>query len=514
MDNGSCQPPELASRWRFHLLEEVGRGTSGTVWKARDERTDNLVAVKIARDELAAQTIADEAETLLLVDSPFIPTVIDLGRVPGDVEGVAPGSAYVALRWVPGVRLDPPSIPSDRRNAVAMAVARDVGAALDDLHQAGMAHGDVKPDNILVSTEEGSVRAVLVDLGYATELGREGMVGATLRYAPPELGLGRRSAAHDLYGLGVCLSEVIEPRIAQAEDPIEEIWSRRLPSPWGAWTRALTASQPSARPPASWIRSVAEPGAPRARGGGSRVRASYLRIRRWELERARSARRCELRGDVAPWLGEAVAVMRSAHELRGGEVDGCGTLSVSPLESAGRKRWLVALVGLSATAWSLPPSLTEIPEHKLVSVLDRLESQLDPASWTLRDVLRAVEDDFSNQVRGRDETWTDLVDLAIGLVRRPVDPSVVERAETLVSRGVLPVRHRLLLAESVRGTGNMGRAYAALDGCSDLASEALRSDLLRRMGKLDEALTLASRLARGSSNGRDGSRHVERAAAV
>lgn len=516
MKKGFRQPSELASPWRFDLQAEVGRGTSGTVWRARDQRTGNLVAVKVAHDEAAAQTIANEAETLLLVDSAFIPSVIDLGRAPGRVDAVVQGSAYVVLRWVSGVRLDPRAIPPDRRSLVARVVARDIGGALDDLHQAGMAHGDVKPDNVLLLEEGGEDRAMLVDLGYATELARGGIRGATLRYAPPELGQGRRrAAAHDLYGLGVCLSEVIDPMIAEASDPVAQLWSRQVEAPWGALLRAMTAFQPSARPPASWIRGAVEKQGPaRARRIGSRVRASYLRVRRWDLERARGASRWELRGDVAPWLGDAVKVVRSAHALRGGEVERTGTLSLSPLDAAGRKRWLVALVGTSATAWTLPPALTELPESKLAGVLDRLESRLDPGLWTLQDVLRAVENDLPSV--GRGESTKDLVDLALGLLGRPTGAEVLEQAETLARRGSLPLRHRLLLAESLRSAGNMGRAYAALDGCADLASEALRADLLRRMGNLDEALRVASRLVRESGScARPGEySHVERATAV
>ncbi len=190
----SNQPSGLAD-FRFRIHEAVGQGSTATVWRAQDTRTNHPVALKVAHDRAGAVAIAREAEALLLVDSPRIPSVIDLGRIPTGIPHVAEGMAYVALRWIPGSRLNPSALNDDQRFNVALQVAKDVSAALDDLHQAGMSHGDVKPDNIMVSFDADRCRAVLVDLGYFTELSSKQVEGATLRYIPPEFGRGPRRPA-------------------------------------------------------------------------------------------------------------------------------------------------------------------------------------------------------------------------------------------------------------------------------------------------------------------------------
>ena len=482
--------------WRFVLHEVVGEGASGTVWRAWDKRTDHWVAVKVAHDREAALVLAHEAETLLLTDSPHISSVIDLGRVPAGIDPVQEGSAYLALGWVPGTRLRPLAVPSGQRLGLAAALARDVGAALDDLHQAGMAHGDVKPDNILVAPEGDGFRAVLVDLGYATEAGTDRLIGATPRYAPPELARGERNAvAHDLWGLGVCLAEVIDPSIAEAADPVGRLWTSALPAPWGAWLRALTAHQPSARPSASWVRGGAA-GASQARTGrgANRVRSSYLRVRKALLAAAREASTVRLAEGTAPWLGEAVSVVRSAHALRGEPPadERLPPCVLEPLDAAGRKRWLVALVGAGAVGWALPPSVVELSEHKLASVLDRLSQRQDPTTWTMLDVIRAVENDLPAPCRVIDDDGGDWVELALGLVKRPSSPALLQLAERLHHRGLLPPALQVLLAEALRSGGNLGAAFAALDGCGDPRAEVLRADLLRRMGRHKDAAELAT----------------------
>ncbi len=482
--------------WRFPLHEVVGKGASGTVWRAWDKRTDHWVAIKVAHDGEAAIVLAHEAETLLLADSPHISSVIDLGRVPAGVDQAREGSAYLALGWVPGARLRPLAVPNDQRLGLAAALARDVGAALDDLHQAGMAHGDVKPDNILVDPDGDGFRAVLVDLGYATEAGTDRLRGATPRYAPPELARGERNAvAHDLWGLGVCLAEVIDPSIAEAPDPVGRIWTSAFPAPWGARLRALTAHQPSARPSASWVRNVTS-GTSRSRTsrGTNRVRSSYLRVRRPSLAAARDASTVQFAEGTAPWLKEAVSVVRSAHALRGdSSIEERGpACALGPLDAAGRKRWLVALVGAGAVGWALPPSLVELSEHKLASVLDRLSQRQDPAMWTLLDVLRAVENDLPAPRRDVEDEGGDWVELALGLVKRPSSPALLRKAERLHQRRVLPPALQVLLAEALRSGGNLGGAFAALDGCDDARAHVLRADVLRRMGRQKDAAELAA----------------------
>lgn len=92
----------------------------------------------------------------------------------------------------------------------ALRVARHVAGALESLHAAGWWHGDVKPDNIMVAPQG---HATLIDLGLAVRSGGERPAGATPRYAAPELldpsTHDRCGPASDLYGLGMCLLEML-----------------------------------------------------------------------------------------------------------------------------------------------------------------------------------------------------------------------------------------------------------------------------------------------------------------
>ena len=498
MSNVYGLPSELAGGWRFEVVEVAGRGTAGTVWRATDRRTGHAVALKVANDAEGEIALAHEAEALLLADSAFVPSVIDLGRVPSNGMELPAGAAYLALRWVPGRRLQPLEMEPDERGAVALAVARDVGAALDDLHQAGTAHGDVKPANILIRAVDGVYRAVLVDLGYATEVQSDTLQGATLRYLSPEAAQGPRHAvAQDLWALGVCLAETLDASVAAADDPGGHLWATSLPAPMGGWVKALTALRPSARPSAAWIRAAAlrEAGVMpvETRARAKRVRASYLRVRRGELEAARRAESIELRGEVAPWLSDAMDVVRAAHGLRRATRSG-SSLRVDPLDAAGRKRWFVALVGVGAAGWSLPSSLIDLPEAKLVPVLERLAERLDPSLWMQQDVVRAVENDLPTGVRNESWVARDPVELALALAHRPVDVGVLDVAEQMHRETVLPERHQLLLAEALRSAGQLGRAFALLEGSKCLGHQVLRAELLRRMGKAQDARCLAEQV--------------------
>lgn len=491
------QPPELADEFRFELLDWVGEGTTASVWRAKDRRTGHLVALKVARDRASSEAIAHEAETLLLADSPLIPSVISLGIVPNGASSLPPGFAYVALRWVPGVRLDPLSIEPKHRAVVATAVARDIAAALDDLHQAGLSHGDVKPDNILIEDRGDGFRAVLVDLGYSTGLASQELRGATLRYAPPELAGGEcHAAAHDLWSLGVCLAEIADAAIARDDDPVGRIWSSSLPGPVGGWARALTARNPSARPSAAWLRDAAHPTSSGSQLGARRVRASYLRVRQRALWSVRGAARLRVEDGVAPWLVEGVGVIRSAHALRGGGSTE-QEVTLGPMDAAGRKRWLVALVGAAAASWPVREALLSVSEAKLATALERLASRVVPTRWTLQDVVRSLENDLPT-TPSREVLDADPVELALALVRRPASPFVLSMAEGLSRRGVLSSRHALLLADALRSVGEMGRALAVLEGRNQPDAAVLRAEVLRRMGRLDEAIDQAKQACEGS----------------
>jgi serine/threonine-protein kinase PknK len=152
--------------WHLELRLQVGAGATSVVWLAEDPTTGTRAAIKVARHLGDGPTLAREAERLLFSSSNALAGLLDLGTLPtgiGSALGVAERAPYVALEWVDGEPLGAVDLGHDRET-LALCVARDIGAALEDLHICGVAHGDIKPANIIVEPDGG---ATLVDLGLS-----------------------------------------------------------------------------------------------------------------------------------------------------------------------------------------------------------------------------------------------------------------------------------------------------------------------------------------------------------
>src|SRR5690349_15897097 len=235
MSRGSASS-ELAD---YEILELAGSGGSGLVYRARlcgsgAERgaADEIVALKVARDGEGSSPLAREAMYAALALSPRLPELVDVGWAivdgasaravdPALHAGAVP---FVALRWATGAALAP-GAPGDERGRVevALGAARDVGDALADLHEMGVAHGDVKPANLIASA--GIVR--VIDLGLAGPLHAAAVEGATLRYLDRGASSLGDARARDLVALGAVLAELGDPEVARAEDPIAAARARR-----------------------------------------------------------------------------------------------------------------------------------------------------------------------------------------------------------------------------------------------------------------------------------------------
>ncbi|HTQ02222.1 MAG TPA: phosphotransferase, partial [Polyangiaceae bacterium] len=149
---------QLALRGRQLRLErELGSGATSTVWLAREG--ERVFALKLGRGRAQRPRFAEECERLSWVDSPALAAAVDAGllreglRLPNGMQ-LEPGSPFLLLDYVEGAHLDPASADSaERALALALVVARDIGRALADLHAAGLAHGDVKPANVVVTAD-------------------------------------------------------------------------------------------------------------------------------------------------------------------------------------------------------------------------------------------------------------------------------------------------------------------------------------------------------------------------
>jgi len=244
------------------LLEEIGRGGMGRVFRARHDKLDRTVAVKLLPAELAAEPafrarFEREARTLARLSHPSIVTVHDFGSL-------SDGSGYLVMEYVAGgtLRSRLPLSP-----AAAERVLRELAGALAYAHAAGVVHRDIKPENVLFDAHG---RARLADFGIARLLADENatltaphFVLGTPRYMAPEARAGAAADARaDVFALGVMLQEMLGvgaptrllevARRASAEEP-----SRRFAN--GA--ELLQALDGNATPldadEQSWLRAVA-----------------------------------------------------------------------------------------------------------------------------------------------------------------------------------------------------------------------------------------------------------------
>ena len=209
--------PGRALAGRYRLLDVIGRGGMGTVWRARDELLGREVAVKevlfptemrpAERRTLYERTIR-EARTAARLNHPAVVTVFDVAE-----EDERP---WIVMELVPAhpldtlVESDGPLAP--RRAAV---IGAQVLGALRTAHAAGIVHRDVKPGNVLVGDGD---RVVLTDFGIATVEGdasitQSGMVVGSPAYLAPERAKGERATpASDLWALGATLFTAVEGR--------------------------------------------------------------------------------------------------------------------------------------------------------------------------------------------------------------------------------------------------------------------------------------------------------------
>lgn len=202
---------------RYVLLDRIGCGAHGEVWRAQDRETGGEVAAKLLWPQHAADAeilgrFVRERSVLLGLDHPHVVRVRDFvaeGRDLAIVMDLVEGPSLGRLLRDRGTL--PPAA------AVPLAVA--VLDALDAAHRRGVVHRDVKPDNVLLA-RAGSLAAAdvrLADFGIAAIVQDEGGPGTELigtpAYMPPELvAYGRCGPASDVYAVGVLLYELLAGR--------------------------------------------------------------------------------------------------------------------------------------------------------------------------------------------------------------------------------------------------------------------------------------------------------------
>ena len=193
------------------IIEKVGRGTYGDVYRARDPKLDRPVALKLLRrrekgaDALESAVI-EEGRLMARVRHPNVVTVYGAERIDGRVG--------LWMEFVGAGRTLEDELRARGRFTAAdvIAVGRDLAAALSAVHRAGLLHRDVKAQNAIRDTEG---RIVLTDFGAGHEVDEavnglegQGLAGTPLYLAPEVLNGGPASVASDLYSLGVVLFHI------------------------------------------------------------------------------------------------------------------------------------------------------------------------------------------------------------------------------------------------------------------------------------------------------------------
>jgi PAS domain S-box-containing protein len=222
--------PDLAGRpgriGPYAVLEEVGRGGMGAVYKARDERLGRLLALKMIRsaghDAAAAARFLREARAVAALQHPNIVQVYDVG--------IDAGQPYIALEYCGGGSL------ADQRDGTpwpprhAARVIQLLAQAMDCAHQTGVIHRDLKPANVLLTTD-GVPK--ITDFGLAKRLEEDvgqtqtGDIVGTPSYMSPEQAEGKTrliGQLSDVYALGAILYELLTGRPPfQAATPLDTL---------------------------------------------------------------------------------------------------------------------------------------------------------------------------------------------------------------------------------------------------------------------------------------------------
>jgi len=195
---------------RYRLIELLGRGGMGEVWRAHDTDTDRIVAIKVlpahlADDEAFVQRFRREAHAAARLNNPHVIPIHNYGEIDGRL--------YVDMRLIEGRDLEEVLADGSLEPGRAVRIIEGVAKALHAAHEVGLVHRDVKPSNILLDKDD---FAYLIDFGIArameeTRLTSTGNAIGTFHYMAPER-LGDNpsdDARADIYALACVLYECL-----------------------------------------------------------------------------------------------------------------------------------------------------------------------------------------------------------------------------------------------------------------------------------------------------------------
>jgi serine/threonine-protein kinase len=216
---------------RYSLVELLGRGGMGEVWKAFDTATQRVVAVKVLPAQLAADPVFEqrfrrEAFAAAGLNDPHVVPIHNFGEIEGRL--------YVDMRLIEGEDLEQVLAHGRLEPARAVKIIEQIASALNAAHRVGLVHRDVKPSNILLAEDD---FAYLIDFGIARGAGETGLTGTgnvigTWPYMAPErFSTGRSDTRSDIYALACVLYECLTSNRPFPGDSVEQQIAGHLTTP-------------------------------------------------------------------------------------------------------------------------------------------------------------------------------------------------------------------------------------------------------------------------------------------
>jgi serine/threonine protein kinase/tetratricopeptide (TPR) repeat protein len=278
---GEFQAGELLNNGRFRLIELVGRGGMGEVYRAEDTELADIVALKVLRSRFRGEEHLDarfrgEIRLARKISHPNVCHIFELFVETRGTDEIL----YFTMEFLEGQTLAQTIAQGPMDPPEALALARQIAAGLDAVHHAGIIHRDLKPANILlVPDKNGGQRAVLTDFGLAkvfdglTASGHTlpGQIAGTPEYMAPEQFLGAPlTPATDVFSFGLIVREMLSGSRPPSDDNVVRLAMRRLSEP----PEPLSRTMPSVPP--AWDAVLARALAPDA---GNRYASASVMIR-------------------------------------------------------------------------------------------------------------------------------------------------------------------------------------------------------------------------------------------